>query len=252
MNGLAGKTVLITGGAQGIGAALARAFAAAGASVVIGDISDAAGQAVQAEIAALGGESLYVHLDVTSEADWQAAIGLALQRHGRLDVLVNNAGVGPAPAPLEQCTVQAWDRVMAVNARGVFLGTRHAIPPLRAAGGGSIVNVSSIAALGQGTLMEAAYAASKGAVRAFTKVVAAQYAHEGIRCNSVHPGPIDGGMLHGVLSDPAKLARRLTRIPMGRLGRVDEVVAGVMFLASDASSYTTGTELTIDGGALVQ
>jgi cyclopentanol dehydrogenase len=252
MNGFEGKTVLVTGGAHGIGVAIARAFAVAGASVVIGDISDAAGQAVQADIAALGGESLYVHLDVTNEADWQVAIGRAIERYGRMDVLVNNAGVGPAPAPIEQCTVQAWDRIMAVNARGVFLGTRHAIPPMRAGGGGSIVNVSSIAAVGQGTLMEAAYAASKGAVRTFTKVIAAQYAHEGIRCNSVHPGPIDGGMLHGVLSDPTKLDRRLSRIPMGRLGRVDEVVAGVMFLASDESSYTTGTELTIDGGALVQ
>jgi NAD(P)-dependent dehydrogenase (short-subunit alcohol dehydrogenase family) len=247
-----GKTVLITGGAQGIGAAIARAFAVAGASVVIGDISDAAGRALQAEIAAAGGESLYVHLDVTSEADWQEAIGRTLQRYGRLDVLVNNAGLGPAPAPIEQCTVEAWDRIMAVNARGVFLGTRQAIPPMRAGGGGSIVNVSSIAALGQGTLMEAAYAASKGAVRTFTKVIAAQYARDGIRCNSVHPGPIDGGMLHGVLSDSTKLERRLSRIPMGRLGRVDEVVAGVLFLASDESSYTTGTELTIDGGAVVQ
>ena len=247
-----GKTVLITGGAQGIGAAIARAFAVAGASVVIGDISDAVGRALQAEIAAAAGESLHVHLDVTSEADWQEAIGRTLQRYGRLDVLVNNAGLGPAPAPIEQCTVEAWDRIMAVNARGVFLGTRHAIPPMRAGGGGSIVNVSSIAALGQGTLMEAAYAASKGAVRTFTKVIAAQYARDGIRCNSVHPGPIDGGMLHGVLSDPAKLERRLSRVPMGRLGRVDEVVAGVLFLASDESSYTTGTELTIDGGALVQ
>ncbi|WP_372525184.1 SDR family NAD(P)-dependent oxidoreductase [Piscinibacter sp.] len=252
MSRFEGKTALITGGAQGIGAAIARAFAFAGASVVIGDISDEAGRALKAEIAAAGGESLFVHLDVTSEPDWQGAIECALQRYGRLDVLVNNAGVGPAPAPIEQCTVQEWDRIMAVNARGVFLGTRHAIAPMRAGGGGSIVNVSSLAALGQGTLMEAAYAASKGAVRTFTKVIAAQYAHEGIRCNSVHPGPIDGGMLHGVLSDPTKLERRLSRIPMGRLGRVDEVVAGVMFLASDESSYTTGTELTIDGGALVQ
>ena len=247
-----GKTVLITGGAQGIGAAIARAFAVAGANVVIGDVNDAAGLALQEEIAAAAGESLYVHLDVTSEADWQEAIGHTLQRYGRLDALVNNAGVGPAPAPIEQCTVQAWDRIMAVNARGVFLGTKHAIPAMRAGGGGSIVNVSSIAALGQGTLMEAAYAASKGAVRTFTKVIAAQYARDGIRCNSVHPGPIDGGMLHGVLSDATKLERRLSRIPMGRLGRVDEVVAGVLFLASDESSYTTGTELTIDGGALVQ
>jgi 3alpha(or 20beta)-hydroxysteroid dehydrogenase len=253
MSRFEGKTVLITGGAHGIGAAIARAFAVAGASVVIGDIDDAAGRAVQAEIAAAGGESpCVVHLDVTSEADWQEAIGRTLQRYGRLDVLVNNAGLGPAPTPIELCTVQAWDRIMAVNARGVFLGTKHAIPPMRAGGGGSIVNVSSIAALGQGTLMEAAYAASKGAVRTFTKVIAAQYARDGIRCNSVHPGPIDGGMLHVVLSDSTKLERRLSRIPMGRLGRVDEVVAGVLFLASDESSYTTGTELTIDGGALVQ
>ncbi len=252
MNPIEGKTALITGGAQGIGAAMAKAFAAAGARVVIGDISDAAGQSLQADIAEAGGEALYMRLDVASEADWQAAIERTLQRCGRLDVLVNNAGLGPAPAPIENCSVEAWDRIMAVNVRGVFLGTRHAIAPMRAGGGGSIVNVSSIAALGQGALMEAAYAASKGAVCTFTKVIAAQYAREGIRCNSVHPGPIDGGMLHGVWSEPARLERRLSRIPMGRMGRVDEVVAGVMFLASDASSYTTGTELTIDGGALVQ
>jgi len=252
MNALERKTALVTGGARGIGAAMARAFAVAGAKVVIGDVADADGQALQSEIAAAGGESFCVHLDVTSEAAWQAAIGLALQRYGRLDVLVNNAGLGPAPAPIEQCSVEAWDRIMAVNARGVFLGTKRAIPAMRASGGGSIVNISSLAALGQGALMEAAYAASKGAVRTFTKVIAAQYAHEGIRCNSVHPGPIDGGMLHGVLSNAAKLDRRLSRIPMGRLGRVEEVVAGVIFLASDASSYTTGTELTVDGGALVQ
>jgi cyclopentanol dehydrogenase len=253
MSRFQGRTVLVTGAAQGIGAAIARAFAAAGANVVIGDIDAAAGRAVEGEITAAGGESsCLVHLDVTSEADWHGAIARTLQRYGRLDVLVNNAGLGPAPAPIEQCTVQAWDRIMAVNARGVFLGTKHAIPPMRTGGGGSIVNVSSIAALGQGTLMEAAYAASKGAVRTFTKVIAAQYAHEGIRCNSVHPGPIDGGMLRDVLSNSTKLERRLSRIPMGRLGRVEEVVAGVLFLASDESSYTTGTELTIDGGALVQ
>ena len=155
-----------------------------------------------------------------------------------------------AAAPIEQCTVQAWDRIMAVNARGVFLGTKHAIAPMRAGGGGSIINVSSIAALGQGALMEVAYAASKGAVRTFTKAIAAQYAHEGIRCNSVHPGPIDGGMLRGLLSDPAKLQRRLARVPMGRLGRVDEVVAGVMFLASDAAGYVTGQVVAVDGGYL--
>jgi len=252
MGRLEGKTALITGGANGFGAAFARAFAAAGAKVVIGDISDASGRDVQAEISAAGGEALYVHLDVTSEADWQAAIERTLQRYGRLDVLVNNAGVVPAPASIEQRTVDEWDRVMAVNARGVFLGTKHAIAPMRAAGGGSIVNISSIAALGQGQLMEAAYAASKGAVRTFTKATAAQHARDGIRCNSVHPGPIDGGMLLGVWSDPARLTHRLSRIPMGRLGRVDEVVAGVLFLASDESSYTTGTELTIDGGGLVQ
>jgi cyclopentanol dehydrogenase len=247
---LEGKVALITGGASGFGAAIARAFAAEGARVVIGDIRD--GQPIAAQISAAGGEACSVPLDVTSEPDWQRAIDETLRRYGRLDILVNNAAVVPARATIEERSVEEWDRVMAVNVKGVFLGTKHAVRAMRTGGGGSIVNISSIAALGQGQIMEAAYAASKGAVRTFTKVTAAQYAHDGIRCNSVHPGPIDGGMLHGIWSDPAVLQRRLSRIPMGRLGKVDEVVAGVMFLASDESSYTTGTELTIDGGGLVQ
>jgi cyclopentanol dehydrogenase len=141
---------------------------------------------------------------------------------------------------------------MPVNAKGVFLGTKYAIPAMRRAGGGSIVNISSIAGIGQSLHQEPAYAASKGAVRIFTKVTASQHAQDNIRCNSVHPGPIDTDMLHNAMSDPEVLQRRLTRVPLGRMGAVEEVVAGVLFLASDDSSYVTGSELVIDGGALAQ
>ena len=195
---------------------------------------------------------MYVHLDVANEADWRSAVGLASERYGKLDILVNNAGIVIPRVPIEERTVDEWDRVMAVNARGVFLGTKHAIPAMRRAGGGSIVNISSVAGIGQSLHQEPAYAASKGAVRIFTKVTASQHAKDRIRCNSVHPGPVDTEMLHSAMSDPAVLERRLLRVPLGRLGTVDEVVATVLFLASDDASYVTGSELVVDGGALAQ
>jgi NAD(P)-dependent dehydrogenase (short-subunit alcohol dehydrogenase family) len=141
---------------------------------------------------------------------------------------------------------------MAVNLKSVFLGTKHTLTALRQSGGGSIVNISSIAGLGQSQIQEPAYATSKAAVRMFSKVTATQHAHENIRCNSLHPGPIDSGMLHRFVPTPEALARRLTRVPMGRLATLAEIVAGVLFLASDEASYVTGTELVIDGGALAQ
>jgi len=148
--------------------------------------------------------------------------------------------------------VEEWDRVMAINARGVFLGTKHAIPAMRRAGGGSIVNISSVAGIGQSLHQEPAYAASKGAVRIFTKVTASQHAKDRIRCNSVHPGPVDTEMLHSAMRDPEVLRRRLERVPLGRMGTVDEIVKAVLYLASDDSSYVSGAELVIDGGALAQ
>jgi len=252
MGKLDGKVALISGGARGQGAAEARTFVREGARVVFGDVRDADGKEVQAEIHAGGGDAVYVHLDVTSEGDWRSAVQVTTDRYGKLDILVNNAGIVIPRVPIDERTVEEWDRVMAVNARGVFLGTKHAIPAMRRAGGGSIVNISSIAGIGQSLHQEPAYAASKGAVRIFTKVTASQHARDGIRCNSVHPGPVDTEMFHGAFSDPEAMRRRLDRVPMRRMGTVDEIVAAVLFLASDDSSYMSGAELVIDGGALAQ
>jgi len=247
---LSGKIAFISGGAQGMGAAEARIFAAEGAKVVFGDILDAAGEAVASEIRASGGDASFVHLDVTSEADWRAAIEFTTGRFGRLDILINNAAILIPRVPIEERTVEEWDRVMSVNAKGVFLGTKFAIPAMRASGGGSIVNISSIAGIAQSAHQEPAYAASKGAVRIFSKVTAAQHAKDKIRCNSVHPGPVDTEMFRNAFADPDALAKRLSRVPQRRAGMIEEIVAGVVFLASDESSYITGSELVIDGGAL--
>jgi 3alpha(or 20beta)-hydroxysteroid dehydrogenase len=207
---------------------------------------------VEAAIRAEGGEAAYVHLDVTSETDWQNAVKLATGRYGRLDILINNAGIVIPRVAIEDRTAAEWDRVMAVNAKGVFLGTKYAIPAMRQAGGGSIVNISSVAGIGQSLHQEPAYAASKGAIRIFTKVTASQHAKDGIRCNSVHPGPVDTDMIHSAMPDPAVLQKRIERVPLGRLGTVDEIVTLVLYLASDDSSYVSGSEMVIDGGALAQ
>jgi 3alpha(or 20beta)-hydroxysteroid dehydrogenase len=252
MGKLNGKVALISGGARGQGAAEAASFAREGAKVVFGDVRDAEGQKVEAAIRSAGGEAVYVHLDVTSEADWQGAVQTATDRYGALNILINNAAIVIPRVPIEERTTAEWDRVMAVNAKGVFLGTKYAIPAMRRAGGGSIVNISSVAGIGQSLHQEPAYAASKGAIRIFTKVTASQHAKDKIRCNSVHPGPVDTEMLHSAMPDPEVLQRRLQRVPLGRMGTVDEIVAAVLYLASDDSSYVTGSELVIDGGALAQ
>ncbi|MGH7332517.1 MAG: SDR family NAD(P)-dependent oxidoreductase [Candidatus Rokuibacteriota bacterium] len=252
MGKLDGKVALISGGARGQGAAEAGTFAREGAKVVFGDIRDAEGQKVEAAIRSAGGEARYVHLDVTNEVDWQGAVHTATGRYGALNILINNAAIVIPRVPIEERTAAEWDRVMAVNAKGVFLGTKYAIPAMRRAGGGSIVNISSVAGIGQSLHQEPAYAASKGAIRIFTKVTASQHAKEGIRCNSVHPGPVDTEMLHSAMPDPDALKRRLQRVPLGRMGTVDEIVVAVLYLASDDSSYVTGSELVIDGGALAQ
>lgn len=249
---LDGKVALISGAARGIGAEVVRTFAREGAAVVFGDLLDEDGYKIEREVNLTGGRARYLHLDVTREEDWRIATLEAISQFGKLDILVNNAGIVPRKTSIEERSAEEWDQVMAVNAKGVFLGTKFAIPAMRQAGGGSIVNISSIAAIGQSQMMESAYAASKGAVLIFTKVTAAQHAQDGIRCNSIHPGPIDTEMLRGTWIDPETLSRRLARVPFGRLGKISEVVAGVLYLASDEASYTTGTELLIDGGALSQ
>ena len=249
---LRGKVALITGGASGLGADQVRGLLNEGANVVFGDILDDQGRQLEQACRRDFEHASYQRLNVTSETDWSEALDAICNRYGRLDILINNAGIILPKALIENRLASEWDRVMSINVKGVFLGLKHAIPAMRPTGG-SIINISSIAAIGQAQLQEPAYAASKAAVRQLTKVAATQHAHENIRCNSLHPGPIDGGMFrHTFAPDPDALARRLTRVPMGRLGRIEEIVAGVVFLASDESSFMTGAELVIDGGALAQ
>ena len=248
---LEGKVALISGGARGQGAVEAKLFAREGAKVVFGDILDESGKQVEAEIHEAGGEATYVHLDVTREDDWRTAVNTAIDRYGKLDILVNNAGILIRKG-IEDTTEEDWDRIMGVNAKGAFLGTKHSIPAMRQAGGGSIVNISSTAGLVASPSGSASYTASKGAVRLLTKSTAVQYAKEGIRCNSIHPGPIDTEMIQETLTDPAKLEERMQRLPMGRVGTADEIAYGVLYLASEEASFVTGSELVIDGGTTAQ
>jgi len=249
---LAGKVALISGGARGMGAAEARLFAREGARVVIGDILEAEGKAVEAAIAAKGGQAAFIRLDVAREADWAEAVSLAVDRFGALNVLVNNAGVSAGLGRVEETSAEAWDRVMEINAKGVFLGTKAAIPAMRRAGGGSIINISSQLGLVGTDDTSPPYPASKGAVRLLTKTTALQYAKEGIRANSVHPGPIVTAMTERRRADPAAYQKMLSRIPLGRYGEVDDVAYAVLYLASDESSLVTGSELVIDGGWTAQ
>ena len=248
---LEGRVAFISGGARGLGAAEARMFAQEGAKVVMGDILDDDGHKVEAEINETDGEALFLHLDVTSEAEWQQAISATVARFGKLDVLVNNAGITPYGTG-DDTTVEIWDRVMEVNSKGVFLGTKTAIPEMKKAGGGSIINISSIAGMVGSAFVQPVYHASKGAVRLLTKATAIQYANDGIRCNSIHPGPMMTPMTEFTRSDPDRYELSVARIPMGRFGEPEEVAHGALYLASDESSYVTGSELVIDGGVTAQ
>ncbi len=243
---LAGKVALITGGARGQGAVEARLFASEGAKVVVADVLDEEGARVAADIAEAGGDALYVHLDVTQEGDWRRAVQLTVSSFEKLDVLVNNAGIWRRDR-VEDTSEQEWDLIHDVNSKGVFLGTKLAIPEMRKAGGGSIINISSAAGL-VGSRRSPAYSASKGAVRLFTKSTALQYGREGIRANSIHPGPIDTAMGDQVWPDADSRAEMLSKLALNRIGTSEDVAYGALYLASDESSFVTGTELVIDGG----
>ena len=250
---LEGKVAMITGGASGIGGASARLFAEHGAGVAIADRNDNLGRQVAEEIGAAGGAAVYVGLDTANEDEWHKAMRVVLDRFGRLDVMLNAAGVsgrrpdGSAAPPVGEHDLDNWNHVMDVNATGVFLGTKHAIAPMQAAGGGSIINISSIYGI-VGSSHNAAYHASKGAVRTFTKSAAAQYAAQGIRVNSVHPGFVDSPMTRAVHDDPERAAPRLAQTPLGRFGQPIDIAHGCLFLACDESRWMTGAELVIDGG----
>ena len=229
-----------------MGAEEARIFAREGAKVVIGDISEDEGRAVEAQIAEAGSQALFVRLDVTQESDWTNAVDLAVSRFGKLDVLVNNAGIS-SRAFTDDTGIDAWDKIMEVNSKGVFLGTRAAIPKMLEAGGGSIVNISSIMGLVGSAGGHPAYNASKGAVRIFSKAMAVRHGKDNIRVNSVHPGFMPP-MASGIAYDQEQRRGSLEQTTLGREGRIEEVANAVLFLASDEASYITGAELAVDGG----
>jgi NAD(P)-dependent dehydrogenase (short-subunit alcohol dehydrogenase family) len=247
---LAGKVAIISGAASGMGAEEARLFAREGAKVVLADVLEPEGKQIAEEITAAGGEALFVRTDVTSEADWQAVVEATVARFGRLDILVNNAGLSSTAAGGHLDT-EGWHRIMAVNATGVFLGTKAAIPALRAAGGGAIVNISSIMGFVGSEGGHPAYHASKGAVRLFTKAMAVRYGPEGIRVNSVHPGFMPP-MRSSRPRNAAAMAEIIEQTPLRRTGEPIEVAYGVLFLASDEASFITGAELVIDGGYIAR
>jgi NAD(P)-dependent dehydrogenase (short-subunit alcohol dehydrogenase family) len=254
-----GKVALVTGGASGIGRGCAERLAAEGAVVVITDVQDAKGAEVVAAIKQAGGKCEYLHHDVTDEAAWEDVVGQVKKAHGRLDVLVNNAGIA-VNAPIDTMSLADWRRQQAVNLDGVFLGTKHAIPLMRAGGGGSIVNMSSVAGL-KGSPGLAGYCATKGGVRLFTKAVAMECAQakDGIRVNSVHPGIIETPIWLNVVpaaggtnAPPDLDALSTMAVPLGVKGFPEDIANGVLWLASDESRYVTGAELVIDGGLTIR
>ena len=243
---LEGKVALITGASGGVGAAQARLFSREGALVFMTDVRVEEGEAIALEIAESGRKTSFAKLDVTKEDDWRSAVALCLKSFGPPTVLVNNAGIYRT-TPILDTAEEEWDAVMEVNAKGVFLGTKHVVPEMKAAGGGSIVNISSTAGLlggGRGH----AYGASKGAVRLFTKYTAVQFAKEGVRANSIHPGALDTDLIADVLGTPEGRAASVSKVPIGRIGNAQDVANAALFLASDESSFVTGSELIVDGG----
>ena len=254
---LKGKVALISGAASGVagelmgfGGAAARMFCQEGAKVVLGDINTDAGARTAAQIRAAGGDATFVKLDVTSEPDWIDAVAATVAAYGALNVLVNNAGTG-ARYTVEETTAAAWDGQMDVHAKGTFLGTKHAVPQMLKAGGGAIVNISSIYGL-VGSPTSTAYHAAKGAIRLFTKSAAIQYAADNIRVNSIHPGYCHTPLTTRSYEDARHFAWIRERIPLGRVGNADDIAYGIVFLASDESSFMTGSELVIDGGTTAQ
>lgn len=246
---VANKCALVTGAASGMGAATARLLAREGAKVAVADMLEAEGRAVVAEITAAGGTAMFLPLDVTEEPQWEASVAAVVDAWGRLDVLVNNAGIsGSATNDLYDTAL--WDRIMAVNARGCFLGVKYAVAAMRRAGGGSIINLSSISGVVGQERIHCAYNASKAAVRLLTKSVAVQEGAARIRVNSIHPGLMPPMRTSGATADPVFRAKMLGHVPLGRSGEVDEVAHAILFLASDESSYMTGSEMHVDGGYL--
>src|SRR5947199_5532564 len=246
---LENKVALITGAGSGIGRESALLFAREGARVVVADVNEEAGRAVVEGLRRAGGEAVYVHADVSKSADAEGMIRAAEESFGRLDVLFNNAGISHARDDDAVVTEeQVWDLTMSINLKGVFLGCKYGIPALRRAGGGSIINTASFVALLGAATAQIAYTASKGGVLAMSRELAVVHAREHIRVNALCPGPLRTELLMKFLDTEAKKQRRLVHIPMGRFGTAPEIARAALFLASDESSFVTGTEFLVDGG----
>jgi len=244
---LQNKVALITGAAVGIGAEIAKRFAAEGAQVVIGDVNVVEAQTTSESIRRSGGSARSVSLDVTKEESWKEALEGIRTAEGRLDVLVNNAGITKR-IPITEMPLEDFERIMAVNVRGVFLGIKHALPFMKQHGGGSIVNISSVCGLVGHKLRNETYTTSKGAVTLLTKSVAVRHARDNIRCNSIHPGTVDTPMVQALFTDPEKKRERLDEVPLGRLATAPAVANAALFLASDEAGFITGAALPVDGG----
>ncbi len=244
---VANKTVMITGAGGGLGSEMARVLCAHGAAVWLLDLDAEKGQAVTDEIRAAGGRARFIRMDVTSEEDWRDAVRQVRDTDGRLDVLVNNAGIN-IRKPVEEMTIDEWCTMMKVNTGSAFLGCKYAIPVMRAQGGGAIINTSSVCGLIGHKYTPEAYTASKGAVTMLTKAIASRYAGDGIRCNSIHPSTVDTPFVQVLFQDPQRKAERLGEVPLGRLATAADVANAVLYLASDEAAFINGVALPIDGG----
>jgi NAD(P)-dependent dehydrogenase (short-subunit alcohol dehydrogenase family) len=239
---LSGKTALITGGAGGIGAEVARSFRQEDASVFVADVNCAEGEKTAASLGAV-----FVRLDVTSEESWKVALSTVIARNGRLDILVNSAGIN-VRKDIEEMPVESFDAMMAVNVKGPFLGIKHCLPIMRAGGGGVILNVSSVCGLIGHKYTNETYTTTKGALTLLTKSVAVRYAKDNIRCNSVHPSTVETALVQTMLKDPERRAERLGEVPLGRLASTADVANALVYLASDEASFVNGAAIPIDGG----
>ena len=246
---LANKVAIVTGGGSGIGRETTLLFAKEGASILVADLNEQGGKGVVQEVETAGGKASFIRVDVSNEADVRNMVHAAEATFGKLDVIMNNAGIFPdADGSVTDTSEETWDLVMNINLKGVFFGCKHAIPAMLRSGGGSIVNIASFVALMGAAVPQIAYTASKGAVLSMTREIAVEFARKNIRANALCPGPVETPLLNAILSDPVKRQRRLVHIPPGRFARPQEIAQAALFLASEESSFVNGTAFVVDGG----